>query len=161
MKRGQTTILLAVLVVSIFGVGITPTEATMYQALKAGDQLLYKNVLTFYEDLEQQLYHETDVADSWWVIDHWDYVYDEMESYYINSVNTGIANANYAWTLSDRYNNRYMLDYYYDYIDLAWVLNDSYFDYEPVTLSGFEVRDFDVYNGILNFDATDWFYYGV
>ena len=106
MKRGQTTILLTILVVSIFSVGFTPTEAaTGYQALAAGDQLLYKNVFTFYEDLEQQLFHEIDVADSWWVVDHWDYTHDEMESYSVNSIDTATGNVNYAWTLYDRYNN--------------------------------------------------------
>ncbi|MCE7742888.1 MAG: hypothetical protein GOP50_10575 [Candidatus Heimdallarchaeota archaeon] len=162
MKRGQTTIILTILVVSSFVVGFTPIEAaTSYQALATGDQLLYKNVFTFYEDLEQQLLHEIDVADSWWVIDHWDYTYDEMESYSVNTIDTTTGNVNYAWTIYDRYNNQYQEDYYYDYLDQSWVLNNSYYDYEPFTLSSFEVKDFDVYNGTLNLDVTDWFSYGV
>lgn len=158
MKRGQTQIILSILVVSIFVAGFTPTQAAMgYKALNPGDQLLYKNTFTFYEDLEQQLFHEFDVADSWWVIDHIDYIYDEMESYYINSINSVTANSNYAWSLYQRYNNEYGYDYYYDYLGQSWVLNTSYSDYQPVKLSNFEVKDFDVYSGELNFDPTDWF----
>ena len=95
MKRGQTTIILTILVVSVFVVGFTPTKTSAgYTSLIAGDQLLYKNVFNFYEDLEQQMFHQTDVsplAESWWIIDHWDYVYDEMESYTINSIDTTTA----------------------------------------------------------------------
>ncbi len=165
MKRGQTTIILTILVVSIFSLGITPTEAvTSYQSLATGDQLLYKNVFNFYEDLEQQLFHEVDVspeADSWWVIDHWDYIYDEMESYSINSIDTSTGNVNYTWTIYDRNNNRTQAEFYYDYIDLEWELSSSSYDYEPVTQSGFVVENHDVYDGVLNLDVIDWFFWGV
>ena len=165
MKRGQTTILLFVLVVSICAAGFVPTQpVSAYQALAPGDQLLYKNVLTFYEDLEQKLLHETDVsptANSSWTIDHWDYEYDEMESYYINSIDTSTGNVNHAWTIYDRNNNRSQAEFYYDYIDLEWELSSSFYDYEPVILSGFVVEDHDVYVGVLNLDVTDWFSYGV
>jgi len=159
LKRGQTTIILSILVVSMFIFGFTPTKAdTSYQALVTGDQLLYKNVFYFYDDLEQKLFHELDVADNWWIIDHWDYIYDEMESYYITSIDTTSAYANYAWTLYDRYNNKYGYDQYYNYTDSTWNLNNSYSDYEQVVFSNFEPnREYYVYDGIVNFDATDWF----
>ncbi|MHA1199366.1 MAG: hypothetical protein ACTSQF_08580 [Candidatus Heimdallarchaeaceae archaeon] len=161
MKRGQTTIILSILVVSIVCVGFAPTKtAAGYVALTPGDQLLYKNVFSFYEDIEQQLLHETDVsptADSWWINDHWDYIYDEMESYTVNSIDTTTGNVDYTWTLVDRYNNRYQEDYYYDYLTPGWVLNNSYYDYEPFYLSGYEVKDFDVYTNALNLDTTEWF----
>lgn len=145
----------------MFVVGYQPVSSvTVYQPLTPGDQLLYKNVLTFYEDLESQLLHETDVspaAESHWVIDHWDYTYDEMESYTVNSIDTTTGNVDYAWTLYDRNNNRTQKEFYYDYVDSAWKLNDSYVDLVPVTLSGFSVENFDVYNGTLNLDTTNWF----
>ena len=161
MKRGQTTIILFVLVVSIFAGGFVPTQhVSAYQALAPGDQLLYKNVLTLYEDLESQLLHQTDVSpieESHWVIDHWDYTYDEMESYSINSIDTITGNVDYAWTLYDRHNNNTKKDWYYDYDVSSWKLNNSYSDLEPVILSGFSVEDFDVYYETLNLDTTTWF----
>ncbi len=161
MKRGQTSIILFVLVVSIFAGGFVPTQpVSAYQALAPGDQLLYKNVLTFYEDLEQKLLHETDVsptADSWWIIDHWDYEFDEMESYTVNSIDTTSGNVNYTWTFSDRNNNYTQKDYFYDYDNSMWNLSSSYYDYNLMQASNFSVKDYDVYNGIFNLDITSNF----
>ena len=84
-----------------------------------------------------------------------------MESYYINSIDTSTGNVNRAWTIYDRNNNRSQAEFYYDYIDLEWELSSSFYDYEPVILSGFVVEDHDVYVGVLNLDVTDWFSYGV
>ena len=101
MKRGQTTILLSILVVSMFAVGFSQVQTVMgYQALVPGDQLLYKNEFYFYEEIESKLFHYTDVsptAESHWVIDHWDYVYDELESYTVNTISTTVGNADYTW----------------------------------------------------------------
>lgn len=161
MKRGQTSIILFVLVVSIFAGGFIPTQpVSAYQALAPGDQLLYKNVLTFYEDLEQKLFHVTDVsptADSWWIKNHRDYEYDEMESYSINSIDTLTGNVNYTWSYYDRYDNYYLEDHFYDYTNTIWELNTSYYDNSITQASDFSVQDYSVFDGVLNIDPTGYF----
>ena len=129
MKKGQTTIILFILVVSIFGAGFAPTQnVSAYQALASGDQLFYTADFSYIYDYDLRVLFQTDLSpsyNSYWDIAHNEMISVEEHSYDISSVTTTDNDLRHTWKYQDTYRNDYWDYYYYDYILSNWVFDYS------------------------------------
>jgi len=171
-KKLSVLYIITFLVVSMafgnnYGINVqSETSLNSYQALQAGDTLLYEVYNWFEDEYNHLLYLEQETPDVFSDKSYDNFFFEQIELH--SFVVTGAADPTYLTaneTMSSypKTNYNYHEYWHYDYSQNKWVSDwvDEYSFEDPPKSDVFFDISFDVYQDTLNLDLGFWFYEAV
>jgi hypothetical protein len=132
LKRGSSYFICTIIILSILIGGFGISNATAYQDVLPGEQLLYEiNYIDRYEGDFQIWYEFEPNFDPYYDISHW-YIYDdtytqtELQSYFITGNTSSTVTADKVSSFYDGIHHYSGMDYVYNYPMTSWEFDYSY-----------------------------------